>query len=82
MLQAQKLVRHPLGLVEQSVRGAVIVIQGGLKVEERFDPGLHQHQHRVKEPLVLRMTVTEHHKGPQRTHSGRMLAALTELDIL
>lgn len=62
LLQADEFVRHPLGLVEQHFRGVVIKAQRGLQVDERFDPRLDQHQHRVQQPLVLQ-EATEHHGG-------------------
>lgn len=53
LLQTDQFLRHPLGLVEQHVRSAIVAIQCGLQVDQRLDPRLDQHQHRVEQPFVL-----------------------------
>lgn len=56
LLKAEQFIRHPLGLVEQSVGGVVITIKSSLQIEQGFHPRLHQNQNWVKEPCILHKT--------------------------
>lgn len=53
LLQTDEFLRHPLGLVEQYNWCVVVLVQRGLQVDQRLDPGLDQHQDRVEQPCIL-----------------------------
>lgn len=60
LLQTDQFLRHPLGLVQQHVRSMVVAIQRHLQVNQRFDPRLDQHQHRMQQPFILQKNMWWH----------------------
>ncbi len=65
LLEAEQFIRHPLGLVQQSVGGVIVTIKSSLQIDQGFHPRLHQHQDRVKQPFILHKT----HRRRERAHA-------------
>lgn len=69
LLEAEQFIRHPLGLVQQSVGGVIVTIKSSLQIDQGFHPRLHQHQDRVKQPFILHKSYRRRERASRRSNN-------------